>query len=166
MTLTVCPGCGIEMESEEDRLDEDYNASVSCRKLYFDLSYYTLSLQDSYFIHQLIVDTYAAQHFGKSTKSMQITFALIGLYLVFEHYYSGKQVQNVHILLGKRNKEWPRIFIEPEEKAKITVLDVVRTPDEEKNGKITEWAKAVWETWKPQQGKVERLLQKYLPEEF
>jgi hypothetical protein len=91
--IVICPGCGVQLYSDNDNLDKDFNASLACLGLMFELSYYTLSLQDNYFIHQLIVDAYAAQHSGKDVKTITTAFALGGLFLVNERTYTGKQVQ-------------------------------------------------------------------------
>ena len=46
-----------------------------------ELSYYTLAHGDSAFIHQHVVDAYAAQHLRSSTSTIGAAFALAGLYL-------------------------------------------------------------------------------------
>ncbi len=157
----VCPGCGLRLLSADQKLDQQYNASTACRKLCYELSGYTLSLQDEYFIHQLVVDTYAAQHVGEMVKPISTTFALIGLCLVFKHNYTGKQVQRAHMILANKTKEWPR-FTPPKEKSLLTVLDVVDVQDDEKKNMIVKWGKSVWDTWKPEHAGVAQLLHKYL----
>lgn len=60
---------------------------------YEQLSYYTLSLQDNEFIHQHIVDAYAAQMANENTKPISLIFALVGLYLCIEKNYNGREIQ-------------------------------------------------------------------------
>src|SRR6266568_4006198 len=104
----ICPGCGLDLPpSVEIPIDDGFNASAECRQLYAELSAYTLSLQDPEFIHQLACDAYAAQHGKTPMKPIQFTFALAGLYLMFEHNYTGRQVQRAHMLLAKQSKQWP-----------------------------------------------------------
>lgn len=153
----VCPGCGLRLLGRKGGYDPQFNASCACRKLYFQLSVFTLQEHDSYFIHQLAVDAYTAQHSGENTKPIGTAFALIGLYLVFEKGYSGKEVQAVHILLGKRSKVWPH-FLRPAEKADFTVKDVVNCPDNLKNKMIKKWAESVWSIWKADYKMVEKLV--------
>src|SRR5579872_6738537 len=117
-----CPGCGLLIYSGSI-LEKDFNALTSCRELLFELSYYTLSLKDEDFIHQLIVDTYAAQHSGEKVKPITTLFALIGLFLVNEKHFSGKQVQLAHMALSKKTKNWPH-FVVPIEKNWLTVQNV------------------------------------------
>ena len=52
-----------------------------------------LSHGDAFFIHQVAVDAYAAQHAGPASKTITIAFALIGLCLLLERGYTGKAVQ-------------------------------------------------------------------------
>jgi hypothetical protein len=158
--LTICPGCGLLL-SGEDKMDKQYQASASCRQLSHELSAYTLSLRDEYFIHQLVVDAYAAQHAGEQVKPLSTAFALIGLYLAFEHGRTGKEVQNTHMLLARKSKVWPR-FTPPKEKATLTVRDVVQSPDEQKNEMIKKWARSVWDMWGREHEAVAQLVQKVL----
>jgi hypothetical protein len=58
--------------------------------LYDQLSLYTLSHADPSFIHQHVVDAFAAQHADDRTKPITLTFALVGLYLHAERGFSGK----------------------------------------------------------------------------
>jgi len=149
----MCPGCGLNLPSGEEQLNDRYNASAACWQVYGELTAYTLSLHDADFIHQFAVDTYAAQHVGASVKPIGLTFALVGLYLAFEHNYTGKQVQRAHTLLAATSKQWPQ-FRRPEEKASLTVLDVLNAPENERNDILRQWGKAVWRIWEAEHARV------------
>jgi hypothetical protein len=158
MSLIVCPGCGVEIESDAEGLDAHYRASAACLGLYHELMAFTLSLRDKDFPHQVAVDTYAAQHCGPEMKPITISFALIGLYLVFEKGYTGRKVQLAHIQLGKLRKRWPR-FDPPPSKAGITVRDVLRDIEPENyNGPFMGWGKAVWDTWTAEHTNIRMLI--------
>jgi hypothetical protein len=157
-----CPGCGVTLPSSNQEMDTEFHASAACRQLCYELSYYTLSLHDEYFIHQLVVDTYAAQHADEHAKPIRTAFALIGLYLVCEKGYTGKQVQDAHKKLADQSKIWP-IFSIPQKKARLTVADVLARSDEEKVSAIQEWCQSVWEIWKDEIQAIEELVNKYLP---
>lgn len=86
---------------------------------FYELSYYTLAHPDLSFIQQHVVDAFAAQTASDDTKRIEITFALIGLYLYLERGYTGKQVQLAHMSLAKRNKEWPK-FALPKLRGEVT----------------------------------------------
>lgn len=68
---------------------------------YDDLLSYTLGhANQAYFIHQHVVDAYAAQQATPYTKPITITFAWIGLYLFLEKGCTARQVQQAHVALG------------------------------------------------------------------
>lgn len=147
----------MRLPSAGGELDEQFNASAACRQLYHELSYHTLALQDPYFLHQLAVDAYAAQHGGPRVKPIAVTFALVGLYLVWDRDFTGRQVQRVHMALAPTSKEWPR-FVAPATRDWLTVRHAVDSPDGEKSEAIREWSRSVWEIWKPEEGRIAELL--------
>jgi uncharacterized protein DUF5946 len=69
------------------------------------LSAYTLTHSDPAFIHQHVVDAFAAQSADDTTKPITLTFALVGLYLHVEKGRTGRRVQLVHS--GSRNGRGP-----------------------------------------------------------
>jgi len=99
----ICPGCRLKLKSKQLLPSSRFNASGACYKLFTDLSGYTLSNNDDRFMHQLIVDAYSAQHAGGNTKNITVIFALIGLCLVIEHQYTGRQVQLIHMKIKNQN---------------------------------------------------------------
>ena len=128
------------------------------QELYDELSFYTLNLSDPAFLHQNIVDVYAAQHVDEQTKPIRTVFALIGLYLTLEKGFTGRQVQQMHMRLAKQRKQWPKLP-PPQATAKITVADVLATPPGEQRDKaIRNWCEAVWETWQPQRNVIAELV--------
>ena len=114
---------------------------------------WTLSLRDTDFIHQHVVDVWAAQHADGNAKPIGTAFALIGLYLHVEKDYTGKQVQRVHMHLGQPHgrgrgrKQWPR-FPLPADRGHITVIDVMASPESERASAIDAWCRCVWECWR------------------
>ena len=159
---SICPGCGLIVQSADQTPDDRYNASFACRQLYDQLSAFTQSLGDTAFIHQLVVDSYTAQHFGPKIKPIGISFALIGLDLVFEHGYSGKAVQLAHMQIARTRHQWP-VFVPPAQKGTLTVMDVV--PDlntENYQDRIYRWGKSVWQQWNLEHEYIEGLIKLYL----
>lgn len=82
--------------------------AISEKDMYHQLSFYTLPHVGPSFIHQHIVDAYAARHAADNPKAITTAFALVGLYLAVEKSYSGNQVQRAHMQLARKRKEWPR----------------------------------------------------------
>lgn len=105
---------------------------------------YTLSLGDPSFLHQHVVDAFAAQNANDRTKPITLTFALIGLYLHVEKNFSGKQVQRAHMQLAAKKRAWPLLIL-PRDRGSITVTDVMAAaPGPLRDQMIHEWSAAVW----------------------
>ena len=134
---------------------------MSDRDAYHELSAYTLTRGDSTFIHQHVVDAFAAQHADETTKPIALTFALVGLYLHVERGLSGRQVQRAHMALARRKRKWPTSSL-PSERGVLTAADVIRAaegPDRDKA--IHAWCAAVWDVFRENQTIVVRLLDEY-----
>lgn len=130
--------------------------------LFYELSCYTQNHHDPSFIHQYAVDAYAAQTADENTKPITITFALIGLYLHVEKNFTGKEVQNAHIKLGKYRKKWPHFDL-PEFRGKIRVGDVISVPEgSRRDNCIVEWSRSVWDAYRNSHLIVENLVKEEL----
>ena len=77
------------------------------RAAYDEVYVYTMGRPG--FILQHIVDSFAVQTASADTKPIGVVFGLVGLYLHVEKQFSGWQVQKVHLALGRRKREWPRV---------------------------------------------------------
>jgi Family of unknown function (DUF5946) len=148
---TVYPSCGLCLPAGDRNPPDRCNASGECLQAYSDLICYTVAKQDREFIHQHVVDAYAAQHAGGTTRNITVAFGLIGLYLALENGFTGKQVQQAHIRIARIRKDWIRL--EPHKKpAALTVMDVLMATDgPEKDAMIRQWMTAVWESWADRQ---------------
>jgi len=145
--IIPCPGCRLELPDLNQAGDVRFNASEACWALYGELSAFTLTRQDAFFIHQLALDAYSAQHAGGSVKPINTVFALAGLYLANERGFTGRQVQLAHTELAKRPNRWP-ILEPPAESGIVTVRDVqLAKTDERKQDMIREWSASVWGSW-------------------
>lgn len=125
---------------------------------YFELCYYTLAHADPSFIHQHVVDAFAAQHADEETKPISLAFALIGLYLHLEKGYSGREVQRAHMRLARRRKKWP-MFPLPENRGGLTVFEVmVAPPGPERDAMVEKWCLSVWQAYVDSHGNVVALV--------
>ena len=95
--------------------------------LFNELSFYTLSHPSPAFIHQHVVDAFAAQHADEQSKPIATVFALIGLYLHIEKSFTGKQVQRAHMRLARHRKQWPRLE-PPKDRGAIGIPQVLAAP--------------------------------------
>jgi Family of unknown function (DUF5946) len=114
------------------------------RANYDELCYYTLAHADPQFIHQHVVDAFQAQTADERTKAIALSFSLAGLYLPVERNFSGRQVQQAHVELGRRKQSWPTFDL-PADRGAITVAGVVRAPARPKrDAAIHAWCAGVW----------------------
>lgn len=116
----------------------------SDQEAFHRLSCYTLSRQDAYFIHQLIVDTFAVQHADDTSKPIYSAFALAGLYLHNERNFTGKEVQMAHVRLARHKKNIPSFSL-PSARGAITVHQVLETREgSERDKAIEQWSAVTW----------------------
>ncbi len=135
------------------------NPNKTDKKNYDELSYYTLAHPDPKFIHQHIVDAYAAQHADENTKPITLAFALVGLYLYLEKNYTGKETQKAHMLLARKRKDWPR-FKRPQGRGTFTVADVLKfPPGPARDEAIRNWCASVWGAYEKVHEEVKESMQ-------
>jgi Family of unknown function (DUF5946) len=128
---------------------------------YHELSAYTLTHGDLTFIHQHVVDAWAAQHADEGTKPIGLTFGLVGLYLHLEKGFSGRRVQRAHMEMARRKREWPA-FALPAQRGRITAIEVMAAPEgPERDQAIDEWCRSVWNAFAVNRPAVEELLRQY-----
>jgi hypothetical protein len=138
---------GIRMSTEQD--------------IYNELSYYTIAHGDPAFIHQHVVDAFAAQTASENDKPIRLTFALVGLYLYIERQFTGRQVQLAHMKLGQAKQAWP-VFQLPEKRGELTVADVLAAPaGPERDEMIQRWCVSVWGAYSGNREIVSSLLSEH-----
>jgi hypothetical protein len=131
-------------------------------ELYNQLAYYSLSHPDPSFLHQHVVDAYAAQCANEDSKTIQIVFGLVGLYLYVEKGFSGKKVQQAHMQLAKRRRNWKRPGL-PVGRGAIGIVDVLAAPPgEPRDLLIGEWCRSVWSAWRMERDSIVSLVRNEL----
>jgi len=150
-----CPSLALEADLRA-------NASGECRTLMNEVSYYTLAHGDLAFIHQHVVDAYAAQHLRESPSTIGAAFALAGLYLAVERRFTGRQVQTMHIAMAKASKQWPR-FDPPRDLGPLTVADVIAVEaGPGRDAAILRWCASVWAAWSAEHDRVRTMVGRFL----
>lgn len=132
------------------------NRTLTDQEAYNELAFYTLAhaLEDRSFIHQYVVDAYAASHADEKSKPIYVAFALAGLYLHLEKGYTGRQVQLAHGALARHKERLPRLDL-PEERPSFTVQQVLQAPPgAQRDQAIDEWQRSVWQIWKKEHASV------------
>jgi hypothetical protein len=153
------------MQSEKPSASPFDSERTKAEREQFDqLCFYTLGHGDPAFIHQHVVDAFAAQNAAADSKPIAVAFALFGLYLHLERVYTGREVQRAHMTLAQRHKQWPR-FHPPRDRGTMTVADVLAAPPgAERDRAIDAWCASVWATWQHAREQVIELLTIHLPE--
>jgi uncharacterized protein DUF5946 len=119
------------------------------REAYDELCAYTLTHGDPRFIHQHVVDAFAAQHATPKSKPIGVTFALAGLYLHLEKGFTGREVQRAHMQMARQKREWPK-WILPSSRGIITAIGVLaKAKGPERDHAIDAWCKSVWSAFAP-----------------
>ncbi len=114
----------------------------SVRAAYDEVYVYTMGRPG--FILQHVVDAFAVQTANDESKPISVVFGLIGLYLYVEKQFSGRQVQEVHMKLGRNKREWPSIQL-PKDRGSMTAVDVLAaSAGPERDMAIDQWCRAVW----------------------
>jgi len=111
-------------------------------------------------LHQLRVDTYAAQHVGEEVPVVNTAFALIGLHLALDEGRSGIEVRDAHQRLALRRRRWP-VFERPAPSRvpQVTILDVANAGSADAHiAAVEHWARTVWDDWRAQHAAVAALL--------
>jgi hypothetical protein len=131
----------------------------SLRVAYDEVYVYTMGR--SGFILQHVVDAFTVQTANDDSRPMGVVFGLVGLYLHVEKQFSGRQVQRVHMELGRRKREWPRVYV-PEDRGSMTVADVLATSAGlERDMAMDNWCRSVWTAFGANRQTIIDLLREY-----
>ena len=113
------------------------------------------------FILQHVVDAFAVQTANDESKPIGVVFGLVGLYLHVEKQFSGRQVQRVHMQLGRAKREWPPIHL-PDDRGAITVTDVLAaSAGPERDQAINDWCNSVWTAFSANRQTIIALLREH-----
>lgn len=127
---------------------------------YHELCSYSMTRQDADFIHQHVVDAFAAQDAKPEDKPIRLAFALAGLYLHVERGFNGRQVQKAHMVMARNRKSWPRFEI-PDTRGDIDARHILSAEKQRWPELIHSWAESVWRAYADQRDRVKNLLDQY-----
>jgi Family of unknown function (DUF5946) len=163
---TVCPGCGVNLPGQPEFTDGRRNASPPCWLLYGEVAGYELAhLARLGRLHQLMADTYGAQHAGPWVPRIGTAFSLIGLRLALDEDATGLEVRAAHQYLAQNYREWPA-FARPTRSAHMTVFDVAMAESPDRHEVLLkDWAQEVWAEWAGVRVDVARIITDRLPRE-
>jgi hypothetical protein len=120
---------------------------------------YVYAMNRPGFILQHVVDAFAVQTARDDSKPIAVVFGLVGLYLHIEKQFSGRQVQEAHMKLGRNKRKWPSIHF-PENRGSMTVADVqAASAGPERDMAIDNWCRSVWTSFGNNRETIIALLQ-------
>jgi Family of unknown function (DUF5946) len=161
--MGTCPGCGVMMPGSTEPWDPRSLASEACHQLYGEVvGYESQNIVELGRWHQLLVDTYAAQHVGPRRPAIGTAFALIGLHLALEVGWDGLAVRDAHQRLANRFRNWPP-FAQPAHRGIVTVHDLARAGlPTEHVAQLRAWAEDVWAAWADEHAAIVALVRERL----
>ena len=87
---------------------------------------------------------------------------MIGLYLLVEKNYTGKQVQNAHVTLSYQSKNFKPISL-PEYRGETHIEDVLNSlPGKQRDELIYQWCKSVWGAYKEVSKEIEEMAGRFI----
>jgi hypothetical protein len=165
--LHTCPGCGLELLGSGELFDTRSTSSSECRAVYAEVAGFELAhiaLLGRW--HQLLVDTYAAQHVGDASPRIGPAFALIGLHLALDRGWDGPAVRDAHQALARRHRDWPSFMPAPSFAGGLTIADLALAGSPEAHVEILRaWAGDVWAAWRVRHEAVRTLVAARLEDE-
>jgi hypothetical protein len=149
-----CSGCGATVPIVPGGpVHRSIGASPGCWALYTALLASEFTAFDAR-VHQLSVDTYAAQHPDQASPQSACAH-LVALCLSLEHGFGVEDLRSLTGDLG--NGRWfaSRWLAPPSRPFALTTIDLLEatTPDDYARA-VHRWARATWEAWRDQHAQV------------
>ena len=159
-----CPGCGLRMPVKETATTHRYfNTSPECWDLYMEvlaIEYADPPLFGR--VHQLTVDSYAAQHPGGSHPDKSVDVHLCGLYLSLVRSTDSASISPLRQRLIDSVEEWPH-FPPPSDLGPMTVFDIALTGSVNEHAEVVQrWARSVWQAWSPHHASIAEMAVRHL----
>lgn len=148
---STCPGCGLSSNEAAGRTPEGHWASAACWAVYGQVL--TRSYTDSGYraVHQMVVDAYAAQHAGGTSRRevQSVSLCLMTLCLFVEDGVDPAQGPALHkrIVAHRPDFVW---LAPPNQPGLMTIADVLSARDKDEHCLLVRnWGYRVWQAWTP-----------------
>ncbi len=152
LVVAACPGCGVSAPSAGGAPPVEHHASAGCYALYCQLlardyanpEYYRLA-------HQIVVDAYAAQHAGGTSRREIQTVALclmtLGLFVEDGVPPADGPALHKRMVTPRPDFTWLQ---PPALDGLMTVADLLPAATAEEHAYLAlRWGTQVWQAWKP-----------------
>ena len=149
--MSTCPGCGLSAPDVAGPAPEEHVASAACWAVYGQV------LSRSYLdpgyraVHQVVVDAYAAQHAGGTSRRevQTVALCLMTLCLFVEDGVDPAEGPALHKRMVAHRPELAWLQ-PPTQPGPTTVADVLTAQDAVEHRRLVrEWGHQVWRAWAP-----------------
>jgi Family of unknown function (DUF5946) len=149
--VSTCPGCGLTAAEAGEPAPEEHSASAACWAVYGQLLARSYTDPDYRAVHQVLVDAYAAQHAGGSSRRevQSVSLCLMTLCLFVEDGVDPAQGPALHkeMVAHRPDFTW---LAPPDQRGLMTVADVLSARDADEHRRLVrEWGREVWRAWAP-----------------
>lgn len=146
-----CPGCGFTAVAPDGSPPAEHTASAACYAVYGELLARSYSDASFHPVHQLIVDAYAGQHAGGTSRRevQTVALCLMTLCVFIEHDVDPAAGPRLHtqMVLNRPPFRWLQ---PPPQRHLLTVADVLAAADADEHRRLVRrWARQIWEAWAP-----------------
>ncbi len=152
LAVPVCPGCGVSAPTAGGLAPVENRASAGCYALYGQLIARDYSNPEYYRLaHQVIVDAYAAQHAGGTSRReiQTVALCLMTLCLFVEGGVPPAQGPALHKRMVAQRPDFTWLQ-PPAMRGLMTVAEVLIAHTAEEHAHLAvQWGTQVWQAWKP-----------------
>ncbi len=150
--MSTCPGCGLTTSDTGGDPPAEHVASAACYRLYGELLARDYSDPGYYRrAHQMVVDAYAAQHAGGTSRReiQTVALCLMTLCLFCEDGISPAEGPRLHQQMAANRPTFTWLPPPPQQHL-LTVADVLPARNAaEYECLVRRWAGQVWQAWAP-----------------
>lgn len=145
------------------------DASAGCWNTFGEVLNLEYSNPEYFKSHKIITDSYAVQHYGKSS-SLQavrsVNHHLTRLYFIYERKFDIKFTDAALKILAAYKKEFVWL-VPPNNVGSITVVDILAaTSREEYSDLVYSWGRSVWDAWNVHHDHIKSFIEKHKDEIF
>ncbi len=163
--MNCCPSCGLAAVDTGGPRPAEHAASAACFDRYGQLLARSYSNAAYRSAHQLVVDAYAAQHAGGTSRRQVQTVALclMTLCLFVEDGVDPRNGPRLHQLMVQHRPAFTWLQ-PPPQRDLLTVADVLGAADAAEHQRLVrDWAHQVWQAWQPHHLTVRQWHRQALP---
>lgn len=146
-----CPGCGLTADQVVGPMPEAHQASAGCWALYGQVLARSYTDPGCRAVHQVVVDAYAAQHAGGTSRRevQAVALCLMTLCLVVDDHVDPSEGPVLHQRIVARRPDFGRLTPPPQH-GLMTVADVLDARDADEHCRLVRtWGQQIWQAWAP-----------------